>query len=96
MKEFSSKTSIHGVKYIFDSKHNRFIRILWTMLLFGSFCGLAYYIRAAYVKWKFHPDIVMRSRSRSLRDFPAPAITICPSTFARKHLINFNEVIKKL
>lgn len=92
MKNFAGDSTIHGVNFIFGENRGKFTRFLWLLLLFTSLCGFFYYFKFGYSKWQFTPDIAMRSQERNIRDFPMPAITICPRIFAKNLQANYTEV----
>lgn len=43
----------------------------------------------------FEPEILIKANERSLKDFPFPAITVCPNVFARDNLVNFIDIFNK-
>lgn len=93
MHTFASESTIHGVNFIFGENRSWFVRILWVLLVIISFCGFSYYFQVAFLKWQISPDIAMKSREKSSKELPMPAITICPSLFARDDLITFEKVM---
>lgn len=88
----SSDSSIHGIKFILNPHHNEFIKIFWIFSIFISFCGFSFYIREAYIKLQFTPDIMMRTSEKLSSDFPMPAVTICPNLFAKNDLVNVADI----
>ncbi|KAG5669231.1 hypothetical protein PVAND_017123 [Polypedilum vanderplanki] len=71
------ESSIHGVKYISDSKNNFIIRLFWFCSFSFSIICLFYYAKQAFIKFKVNPDINLIIRLRPIRDIPFPAVTIC-------------------
>lgn len=91
MLKFSTDSSIHGINFIFNSSHNKFIKIFWISALLLSFCGFSFYIREAYIKWQFTPDIMMITRELPSKDFPMPAVTFCPFPYVKRVEMNLSE-----
>lgn len=93
---FSLESSIHGVRYIFNSKFHKSIRIYWTIFFLLSTCGLFFFAYGLYYKWSEYPDFGLKVKWRPIREVPYPGITICSPVFARNNLANFNEVMRSL
>lgn len=95
MNNFGTDSSIHGVKFIFASNQSKYVRILWIFLLLTSTCCFFYYINLAYTKWRLYPEISIKITEKPMKDFPMPAITICPMIFGRDNVTNY-ESLRKL
>lgn len=52
MKNFSEKSSIHGIQFIFNPQYTKIVRAFWILAFVSSFCGFTFYIHSAYVKWQ--------------------------------------------
>jgi Amiloride-sensitive sodium channel len=89
LNKFAQANLIHGFKYIFGSNHGKITRIFWILSLLVSSCGFIYYLRPAWNKLLFEPEILIKTRERKVEEFPKPAITICPNVFARDLNINY-------
>lgn len=75
-----SKSSIHGLKYIGDTKVSKIGRFLWTMVLILSGIGCAYFSYQIYNEFRKSPDIGLKIQHVASRNVPFPAITICPQS----------------
>ncbi|XP_063706451.1 pickpocket protein 28-like [Culicoides brevitarsis] len=92
--DFCSCTSIHGVQYIGIRK--RFDRLFWITLVIG-FVILAIVLAVPIVeKWRNNPiEMDFEQKFIPIRDFPFPAITICPLQMPHNELFNFSDVLSK-
>lgn len=95
MVSFTAESTIHGVTFIFGPDRKIVVRIFWSLIFIASICGLCYYIQGAYIKWKINPDILTKKSERDIRDFPMPALTICPHIFGRSDNFNISAEINK-
>ena len=51
-EDFASRTSIHGVAYMFDKSHGVMDRVLWALVVLG-FLVLAYFFTAtSWTQWR--------------------------------------------
>ena len=50
--DFASRTSIHGVAYVFDKSHGLVDRVLWFLVVFGllSLCG--FFTANSWIQWR--------------------------------------------
>jgi acid-sensing ion channel, other len=87
LEEFSNESTIHGVKFIGNSKATKITRCFWLISLILSIFVLSTNIWISYVKWNIQPSIGIRVKSIPSYNMPFPAITICsPVLFSsRKH-----------
>lgn len=108
MKKFSSirlkidesnifhQSTIHGVKFILDSKRPSFIRIFWLFAFLTSISFCFFYIRESYVKLAIEPELDTSLIQKSTYEVPFPAITICTNVFAKNHLANVSHFLEKV
>jgi amiloride-sensitive sodium channel len=92
MKVFSyiaGESSIHGVKFLADTKVNKVVRVLWCCVLILSFFGLFVYVRSCFIKLNDEPEISVRVKLKPMSEIPFPAVTMCDSVFARDNLANY-------
>lgn len=82
----------HGFDFIFGENRYKSTKILWTFLIFLSFCGFSFYVYEIRQKWELSPDIITTIKGGKLNEFPSPALSICPNIFARKNLVNYEKV----
>lgn len=77
-QEFSSKSSIHGLRYI-SGKRRPFDKIFWACALIISFSCCLYLISNIWMHWNKHPLSVNKfGKILQLQDIQSPAITVCP------------------
>ena len=51
--QFSSKTSLHGIRHVNDTRGNRYTRAFWFIIpIFCFFCAIALMV----IKWCMHSD----------------------------------------
>jgi Amiloride-sensitive sodium channel len=91
LDKFAGAGAVHGVKYILGSNYSKITRFLWTIALLLSICGFFFYIRIAYQKLMFQPELVIKVTDRNFSDFPAPAVTICSNLFARNNTASISD-----
>jgi amiloride-sensitive sodium channel len=92
----ANNSSIHGVKFLVDSKVNKVLRLFWCVVFVGSIFGLSLYVEQLYVKLSVEPEISIRINLKPMSDIPFPAVTICGSLFARDNLLSFREVFRSI
>ncbi|KAJ2943106.1 hypothetical protein O0L34_g18796 [Tuta absoluta] len=95
--EYSSNSSIHGLKYIGDRDRTIAEKVFWlsVFLCCTSFCGLM--IWRVWWKWYESPLIVSFTESMvPVTEIPFPAMTICPQTKSLQRRFNFTEHYHKL
>lgn len=88
---FGSDTSIHGFTFIAGFNRNFLGRIFWSIALAISAAFLVYNIQISYEKWQNNPTIVVKTNIGNLREIPMPAVTICPTIFAKNKMANFTD-----
>jgi hypothetical protein len=91
LEEFGKFSSIHGIEHILTSKNSKFRRIFWLFAILISICGFAYYVYSSYRRLMIDPETVMKATDRNSRDFPAPAVTVCPGLFAKSEMVNLTK-----
>ncbi|CAG9830686.1 unnamed protein product [Diabrotica balteata] len=95
-KEYCNSTSIHGFKYLAEER-SLGERLLWISLITMAFMGCGYLISQIYSKYTESPVIVSFATKESpIYTIPFPAVTICPTTIARKRLFNFTDFSRKM
>lgn len=58
LKEYSSKTTIHGVHYVNEAKTSLFERVWWIVVLITSIIICGIFIYQIWAKWNRSPVIV--------------------------------------
>ncbi|CAH1100675.1 unnamed protein product [Psylliodes chrysocephalus] len=95
-KEYCNSTSIHGLKYLAESR-SLGERLLWLTLILCSLSACAYLILQIYGKFQQSPVIVSFATTESpIYTIPFPAVTICPLTKASKDIFDFTDIILKM
>ena len=80
MEEYSTRSTIHGISYVFDKKIPIGDRILWLMVLGTSCCMVGSLILNSFDSWQ--KDMVVttiKNKAKSVTDLEFPALTICGS-----------------
>lgn len=75
--EFTEKTNIHGVRYIFDNRLHLVERLFWLILISVTFWAALSISTTQYERYVANPTVI--SLERDYRDWNGtlPAITIC-------------------
>lgn len=89
---YAFESSLHGVKYIGNSKYSKIVRIFWLFVFIFSMAGFTYYASQVYNKWFIDPDIVITTKLQNVREIPFPAFTVCPLRKLRKEFLNFEQI----
>lgn len=89
LKLISKDSTIHGIRYITNSRSNQLTRVFWTIAFVISIIGMAFYIRGVYYKWRISPDIAITASLKPIREIPFPAITICSPVIVKNKYANF-------
>ena len=82
VNEFFTSTSIHGFFYISNSQ-TRFTRITWTLLVLAA-TGTASYFLYQTVDGFYEKYVSTTIETRSVKEFPFPAVTFHPGEFNSK------------
>ncbi|KAF5270642.1 hypothetical protein FQA39_LY01380 [Lamprigera yunnana] len=91
--EYSSNSSIHGIKYIGEKNRSLVERLWWLIVFVGSLYMCIYMIIKTYEKWQMSPVIVSFAKSPTpVWEIPFPAVTICSETKTRRTVFNFTDV----
>ena len=78
VKYFASRSTIHGVNYIFDKNISLYDRFLWTLICLSSAFLAIYLIKNSYTDWKSKPVVTtLQSVAKPITDLDFPAVTIC-------------------
>ena len=83
VNEFFNSTSIHGFPYINDSQ-TRSTRIIWTIIVLAGF-GFATYFLYETVDGFSEKYITTTIETRSIKDYPFPAVTFYPGAYNSKN-----------
>ena len=83
LNEFFSSTSIHGFPYISDTQ-SRFTRIFWTLIVLAGF-GVTSYFLYETVDGFSEKYVSTTVETRSINEYPFPAVTFHPGEFNSKN-----------
>lgn len=78
-KEFSSKSTIHGIRYV-GEKRRKIDKIFWITALLISFGYCMFFILDLWISWNKNVIITTNGPTFNIANIPYPAITICPNT----------------
>lgn len=92
-EEYSSTSTIHGIKYLHESK-TRLEQVWWIVALIGSIIACEIFIGNIYNKWQRSPVIVsFENKQMPVVNLPLPAITVCPTVKSQFRHFNFTELL---
>lgn len=78
-KEYSERTSIHGLQYLGEKQRSRVEKCFWIIVLTLSFSWCFFLISQIWQKWDTNPiSVTFDDTMREVTDLWFPAITICP------------------
>ncbi|KAJ2949042.1 hypothetical protein O0L34_g5984 [Tuta absoluta] len=108
IQTFPETTSIHGFRFIADSKRHWIERIFWTCLVCLSWYGSALLIAAQYDAFENHPISFVVETTYTNWDTHFPSVAVCENDNTRRieeisdglwgpeHDFNMEEVLKEL
>lgn len=86
--DYSSNSSIHGVRYIGERKLSRVQRLWWIVAFLISLLGSSHLIQNIWKKWEESPVIVSIDDTQApIWKIPFPAVTMCVEQKFRKGLM---------
>ena len=90
-EDFSERTSIHGIGYVFDRNLNILDRLLWLVLVL-AFLGLATGLTwNTWTQWREEQVVTtLKNTAKPVTEVPFPAVTICGSGF---HMNNVEKQV---
>ena len=50
--DFASRTSIHGVAYVFDKSHGLVDRVLWFLVVLGLLALCTFFTANSWMQWR--------------------------------------------
>ncbi|XP_055920631.1 pickpocket protein 28 [Eupeodes corollae] len=96
MMEYSKKSSLHGVRYIFQGKRPLIEKLLWAIMFIASVVFSCVVIRQIHSKWISSPVIVSFDETLiPINRIPFPTITICPESKMETETFNFSNVFER-
>ncbi|XP_055382467.1 pickpocket protein 28-like [Condylostylus longicornis] len=95
--EYCSNSTIHGVRYLGESKRPWLERLFWVFVFAFSIYLCSRLTMNIWDKWTLNPVIVsFAEKSTPVWQIPFPAVTVCPETKARRSVFNFTDVYYKI
>ena len=90
-EDFSERTSIHGIGYVFDRNLNLLDRLLWLVFVL-AFLGLATGLTwNTWTQWREEQVVTpLKKTAKPVTELPFPAVTICGSGF---HMNNVEKQV---
>ena len=80
VKEFASRSTLHGVNYIFDQTVPYGDRILWLLLFLGLGSFAIFLVYSSFINWQDNQVMTtLKTLTKPVTDLDFPAITICGS-----------------
>ena len=92
-KEYASRTSVHGIAYVFDKEHGVVDRFLWLMVVL-AFLSLATYLTwNTWTQWREEQVVTsLKNTAKPVTDVPFPAVAICAPG---NHMSNVEKKIEE-
>ena len=88
VNKFFSSTSIHGFPYISDNQ-SRSTRIIWTVIVLAGFAAAIFFLYET-VDGFSEKYVTTTVETRSITEYPFPAVTFHPSDYNSKHAFKRN------
>ena len=80
VEEFATRSTLHGVNYIFDQTVPYGDRILWLLLFLGSGSFAIFMVYSSFTSWQNNQVMTtLKTLTKPVTDLDFPAITICGS-----------------
>ncbi|XP_067647186.1 pickpocket protein 28 [Eurosta solidaginis] len=97
LKEYCDYSTIHGFRYLGETKRPYWERFFWVFVLIFSIYTCATLIMNIWDKWNNNPVIVsFAEKSTPVWQIPFPTVTVCTETKGRQTVFNFTEVYWKI
>jgi len=90
--DYANHSTIHGVSYIAETGRSWFDKTWWIVVFCISVlcCG-----KLIFDAWNINPIIIsFADKPTPIWRIPFPAVTICPTTFARSDRINITAIFQ--
>ncbi|XP_037826364.1 pickpocket protein 28-like [Lucilia sericata] len=93
IREYSKKTSVHGLKYIFEIHRPFYEKLFWLIFLLISLFFAGKYTWKTYVKWLDSPTVLGFDETLvKIHKIPFPTVTICPENKRDAFKFDFSYV----
>ncbi|XP_006818455.1 acid-sensing ion channel 1-like [Saccoglossus kowalevskii] len=86
-EEFATETTLHGMKYVINSKHGKLRRVIWSIIVLSMLVVFTYSTINSFVRYgKYNVSTVIQINYVS--DLTFPAVTLCNYNQYRKSVVN--------
>ena len=76
--EYTSRSTIHGIGYIYDQKLGLFDRALWLVIVTSFMSTAMWMINSSYTTWQNNQVITtLKTTTKPVSELEFPAVTIC-------------------
>lgn len=97
MHDFSSVTTIHGLRYVLNRQTGHITRFIWAIWMTVLFILCMILLMNVWSRWNSDPLIVsLTDKPEPIWEIPFPAITICPETKSKQTMFNLTRVYHNL
>ncbi|RZC41709.1 ASC domain containing protein [Asbolus verrucosus] len=97
IREYCSRSSVHGVQYIGEKKRPFFERLWWFFVFVVSLSACAFTIREVYKKWEQSPVIInFANTGTPTYEIPFPAVTVCSESKSDEDAFNYTKIMHKI
>ena len=91
LENFASRSTIHGVSYVFDHTISLVDRLLWMIICLTSVFLATYLTHSSYTEWQDNQVVTtLKTAAKPLTGLHFPAFTICG---AGQHMGNVEKVL---
>ena len=78
LEEFSSRSTVHGIRYVFDKGFSVFDRCLWLGIVTLCVCIAVAMISSYYTNWQENMVIItLKTTTKPVTELNFPSVTIC-------------------
>ena len=78
VEEYSNRSTVHGIGYIFDKQIGYFDRFLWIIIVLTAMSMALYNIIDSYMDWqRDRVTTTLKTTTKPITDIDFPSVTIC-------------------
>ena len=80
LEEYASRSSVHGISYVFDKTAFLFDHFIWFLIVFAFGCVAIFMVHQSYTEWQ-NDQVIMtvKTVAKPVSELEFPAVTICGS-----------------
>lgn len=75
-EDFAGDTSLHGIKYVYQSENSKIRRIIWSLVLIGALSCLGTQMTVAIIKY-YNYDYYTSIKTVQVNNIHFPSVTVC-------------------